>query len=175
MMRRKILSLFLLTGLLFTGNACRQTEEPSQRRTVSQETLLKANQYLAEKDDERIKRFIERHGWKMTRSPRGYWYEIWHHGDGPRVSEGKEVVLEYTLRLLDGSKCYTSAEKGPLTFTVGHGQVVAGLDQAVRLLRQGDKARIILPPFLAYGVPGDRDKVPPRSVIVYELQVKEVK
>ncbi len=175
-MIRTARTAFLLVWLVVIM-ACGRSRErtPSPAPQVSKETLMKTNRYLVEKDEERIRRFAERHHWHLTRSPRGFWYEIWHHGQGPKVTEGKSVTLNYTLRLLDGSVCYSSDLSGPMTFTVGHGGAVAGLDQAIRLMRQGDKARLILPPFLAYGVPGDRDRIPPRSVIVYELEVMEVK
>jgi FKBP-type peptidyl-prolyl cis-trans isomerase len=90
------------------------------------------------------------------------------------VTEGKKVTITYKVRLLDGTLCYSSDKEGPKTFIAGHGSVEAGLEQGILMMRQGDKARLILPPFLAWGVPGDRNKIPPRSVIVYELEVTAV-
>ncbi len=167
---------FLLLLFWLSGCHVRQEEKKDSSHTkISEETLVRTNQYLVEKDEERIKRFIERHHWHMKRTGKGLWYEIYEHGHGPRVTEGKEVTINYTVRLLDGSVCYSSDISGPKTFVAGHGNVESGLDQGILMMRQGDKARLILPPFLAWGVPGDRNKIPPRSVIVYELEVINVK
>jgi len=144
-------------------------------RQVSEETLIKTNQYLVEKDEERIRKYIKRHGWHMQKTGTGLWYEIYHQGTGPGVLSGKKVTILYTVRLLDGTLVYSSEESGPKVFTVGHGGVESGLEQGILLLRGGDKARFILPPLLAYGVPGDHNKIPPRSVIIYDLEVISVK
>ncbi len=39
------------------------------------------------------------------------------------------------------------------------------------MLREGDRAVFIMPPHLAAGLPGDGDKIPAHSVIVYEVEV----
>ncbi len=162
---------------LFSSLSCSSGSKknvPERHRQVSEETLIKTNRYLVEKDEERIRKFIRRHGWHMQKTGTGLWYEIYHHGTGPRVTSGKKVTILYTVRLLDGTLVYSSEESGPKVFTAGHGGVESGLEQGILLLRGGDKARFILPPLLAYGVPGDHKKIPPRSVIIYDLAVTNV-
>ena len=39
------------------------------------------------------------------------------------------------------------------------------------LLKEGDAARFILPPYLAFGLLGDENKIPPRSTIVYNVEM----
>ncbi len=57
---------------------------------------------------------------------------------------------------------------------IGHGGVESGIEEGILLLHKGDKARFILPPFRAHGLLGDRQKIPPRSIIVYELELKDL-
>ncbi len=177
-MRSKDLSFPAILLLLLLSVSCssgkrKETKHPHTR--VTEETLIRTNQYLVEKDEERIRQYIRRHGWHMQKTGTGLWYEIYLHGNGPKVTQGKNVTIEYTVSLLDGTLCYSSDLSGPKTFTVGHGGVEPGLEQGIMMLRVGDKARFILPPLLAYGVPGDHNKIPPRSVIVYDLRVLSVK
>jgi FKBP-type peptidyl-prolyl cis-trans isomerase len=47
----------------------------------------------------------------------------------------------------------------------------AGLNQGLRMLKPGAEAIFILPPFLAYGLPGDGKKIPSRAVIVYRITI----
>ncbi|MCA1747293.1 MAG: hypothetical protein LC655_06320 [Bacteroidales bacterium] len=43
------------------------------------------------------------------------------------------------------------------------------------LLREGSKARFIIPPYLAHGNFGDMDKVPGSAILLTEVEVLEVK
>jgi FKBP-type peptidyl-prolyl cis-trans isomerase len=38
----------------------------------------------------------------------------------------------------------------------------------------GDKARLILPPHLAHGLLGDENRIPARSIIVYEIELLDI-
>jgi FKBP-type peptidyl-prolyl cis-trans isomerase len=49
--------------------------------------------------------------------------------------------------------------------------VESGLEEGILLLREGDKAKFILPPHLAHGLLGDDNKIPARSIIVYDLEL----
>ncbi len=43
----------------------------------------------------------------------------------------------------------------------------------VEMMREGEKARFIIPPHLAYGLLGDEKQIPARSIIVYEVELLE--
>ncbi|NOY36050.1 MAG: peptidylprolyl isomerase [Chlorobi bacterium] len=175
-MRMKFKMTYFLPVILLFLIACgRQEHQQQKNNTPSENVLMETNRYLAEKDGERITSYIQRHGWNMQHTGTGLWYEIYVHGTGTPVTQGRQVTLDYTLSLLDGTVCYSSETAGPKSFTAGRGGVEAGLEQGVLMLREGDRARFILPPWLAYGVPGDRNKIPPRSVIVYDVKILSVK
>ena len=178
-MKYKFLSCLPGIILFFLFISCspehRKKRITHPHRQVTEETLIHTNQYLVEKDKERIRQYIKRHGWHMQETGTGLWYGIYHHGNGPKVTSGKTVTIRYTVSLLDGTVCYSSDNSGPKTFIAGHGGVPAGLEQGIRMLRLHDKAHFILPPLLAYGIPGDYNKIPPRSVIVYDMEIIDIK
>lgn len=169
--------LFLIFGLSLQF-ACGWREHPvnqSEQAESANEQLKGANVQLLARDIELIESFIKRRGWDMQKTESGLFYSIYEQGEGTAAQFGDIISLDYTVSLLDGTICYSSDNYGPLVFTVGQGGVEAGLEQAVLMLRPGDKARLILPPFLAHGLLGDLNKIPPRAVIVYELEVLSVK
>jgi FKBP-type peptidyl-prolyl cis-trans isomerase len=45
----------------------------------------------------------------------------------------------------------------------------------LRLLRAGDKAKFIVPSHLAYGWIGDSKNIPTRAVLVYDVNVLQVR
>ena len=84
------------------------------------------------------------------------------------IEHGDRVTLDYVGRFEDGSVFATSkrdvatahdlvadpdvdAEFSPLTFTVGAGEVIEGLDDAVVGMSEGDEATVTVPPEAAYG------------------------
>lgn len=138
---------------------------------MSKESLIKANKGLVSLDKERIEAFVKRHNWDMETSKTGLWYQIYEHGTGDSAQSGKVATLNYEVSLLDGTLCYTSDSIGPKRFLIGQGGVESGLEEAILMMRVGDKARFVMPPHLAHGLIGDEDKIPARATIVYKVDL----
>jgi FKBP-type peptidyl-prolyl cis-trans isomerase FkpA len=130
------------------------------------------NRYMITKDRERIQNYIERKNLKMTETQTGLWYQILKEGEGENFREKDRLVLDYECSLLDGTKCYSSSEQGPKELILGRSEMEAGLNEGLRLLKPGSEAIFIIPPFLAYGLIGDRKLIPPRAVLVYNISVR---
>jgi FKBP-type peptidyl-prolyl cis-trans isomerase FkpA len=130
------------------------------------------NRYLITKDRERIQNYIERKSLKMTETKTGLWYQILKEGEGETLKERDRVVMDYECTLLDGTKCYSSRELGAKELILGRSELEAGLNEGLRLLKPGSEAIFIIPPFLAYGLIGDRKLIPPRAVLVYNIRIR---
>ena len=129
------------------------------------------NKYLVQKDRERIKNYIERKNLQMKESPTGLWYQIIDQGSGRTFTDNDNITMDYECSLLDGTKCYSSKELGPKNVVLGKSTMEPGLNEGLRLLKPGSHAIFIIPPFLAYGLVGDRKMIPSRSVIVYNVNI----
>ena len=68
------------------------------------------------------------------------------------VSSGKEVTIEYTLRLEDQSVVDTNVGGEPLTYTQGAQQIIAGLESEVEGMAAGESEAVTVPPERGYGV-----------------------
>lgn len=134
-------------------------------------SLEAANRYLTTLDAERIENYAKRRNWDMKVTKSGLWYQIYSFGNGAKAEEGQIAVLNFKISLLDGTLCYSSDSLGVKQFAIGHGGVESGLEEGIRLLHVGDKARFIMPPYQAHGLIGDMDKIPARSIIVYEIEL----
>ena len=159
----------ILIALAATLTGCNKTEQKGV--PMSKESLIRANKGLVTIDKERIEAFAERHQWKMSTTETGLWYQIYEHGTGDSARNGLIANLKYTISLLDGTLCYSSDSTGEKSFLIGQGGVESGLEEGILKMRCGDKARFIMPPHLAHGLPGDNDKIPPRSTIVYQVEL----
>ena len=112
---------------------------------------------------------------KMKTTESGLRYAIIKKGEGEFPSNGNAVMINYTGYLEDSTKFDSSVEREePLEFVVGTKQVIDGLDEGVKLLRVGGKARLILPPTIAYGNVA-LPKIPANSTLIFDIELLDVK
>jgi FKBP-type peptidyl-prolyl cis-trans isomerase FkpA len=143
--------------------------------TENKRTFAKINKVLVEEDRGLIESYIKRHQLdSMKVSGTGLYYLIWGNPKGDLIKTGNVVEYQYKISLLDGTVCYQSENNLPKQFKVGQGGVEYGLEQAVLLMRPGQKGKFILPPHLAYGLIGDGKKIPARSIIIYDVEMLNV-
>jgi peptidylprolyl isomerase len=67
------------------------------------------------------------------------------------AKKGDTVKVHYTGKLDDGTVFDTTEERDPIEFTVGHGQVIPGFEDAVLGMNAGDTKTETIPPDRAYG------------------------
>jgi len=156
------------------GNKAKEVESQDQNINANK-ALEKANKYLIRTENEDIENYIRRHQMEMEETGSGLRYMFVEKGSGKKAETGKTVVLAYKLQLLTGDVIYSSDEDGPKIFKIGKGNVESGLEEAMKFLRVGDKVKLILPAHLAYGLLGDNNKIPPRSTLIYDLEVIDIK
>jgi FKBP-type peptidyl-prolyl cis-trans isomerase len=138
------------------------------------QNLIRANRYLIHSDSIAIEAYITRRGWKMQITNTGLWYEIVKKGNGTKAKAGQKATITYSVDLLDGTHCYSSDSLGLKTFKIGQGGVESGLEQGILLLSQGDSARFILPPYMAYGITGDGGRIGSRAILVYSVSLRNL-
>ncbi|MDR1864493.1 MAG: FKBP-type peptidyl-prolyl cis-trans isomerase [Bacteroidales bacterium] len=141
------------------------------------ELLIRANRQLIEEDGRTIKSFAARHGWEMKTTRSGLWYDVYHRGNGDKAAPGRMAEIACTLSLADSARtvCYSSEQSGTKTFRIGQGDVESGLEEGILLMRVGDKARLILPPHLAYGLMGDGSCIPRRAIVMYDVELLKLR
>lgn len=108
-------------------------------------------------------------------TPSGLKYKILEEGNGARPTRGDRVSVNYEGSLPDGTVFDSSfRRKEPIEFLLGEGQVIRGWDEGIQLLRVGDRARLILPPELAYGSRGAGGVIPPNATLIFEVSLEAI-
>jgi FKBP-type peptidyl-prolyl cis-trans isomerase len=138
------------------------------------EQFVRANQYMQQRHQDHIAAFVERVGWDARVTPSGLWIVIDSAGTGAAIDEGDRVTYSYMSQLLDGTPCYQADEEHPKTIVVGKGGVESGVEEGLRLMREGTSATLLIPPHLGHGNFGDRDRIPGNTVLIYHLKILQV-
>ncbi len=113
-------------------------------------------------------------GFEKTDS--GLRYQMLQKGDGKQAEKGKSVSVHYKGQLVDGTVFDSSYQrKQPIDFTLGVGQVISGWDEGIQLLKVGDKARFVIPSDLAYGSQGAGGVIPPNAILIFDVELMDVK
>jgi peptidyl-prolyl cis-trans isomerase A (cyclophilin A) len=113
-------------------------------------------------------------GFDKTES--GLRYKIINQGDGVQAEKGKTVSVHYKGMLPNGKVFDSSYDrKQPIDFALGMGQVIAGWDEGIQLLKVGDKARLVVPSDMAYGSAGAGGVIPPNATLVFDVELVAVK
>ena len=171
-MKLYLICLLLCLSGIFSGcnsSSTRERNEPFAKSV--EEPLIKANRQAVKVEDQQIEEFLSRYKWEMTETGSGLRYAIYHHGNGEKAVPGKIAVLNYSVRLITGDEIYNSATDGRKEFMIGKGGVESGLEEGILLLRVGDKAKFIIPSHLGFGLLGDQNLVPPKSTLIYDLEL----
>ena len=97
-------------------------------------------------------------------------------GEGNVVVKRKDnISMNMVGRLESNSKEFWRSEEGdPFRFDVDRKEVISGLDMNVIGMKIGEKRKLIIPPHEAYGANGVRDKIPPNSQIILEVELVSI-
>ncbi len=110
-------------------------------------------------------------GVKTTAS--GLQYEVLAEGKGASPTAEDQVKVNYRGTLIDGTEFDSSYKRGqPASFGVGG--VIPGWTEALQLMKEGGKLRLVIPPELAYGDRGAPPVIAPGSTLVFEVELLEV-
>jgi len=107
------------------------------------------------------------------RSPTGLLYVVRAPGEGVATPQvGQEVIVNYDGRLLDGTPFDSTYKRGvPFTFRLGTGAVIKGWDEAFLTMHKGERRTLIVPYWLAYGAEGRAPSIPPKSTLVFDVEI----
>ncbi|MBN9589939.1 MAG: FKBP-type peptidyl-prolyl cis-trans isomerase [Alphaproteobacteria bacterium] len=98
--------------------------------------------------------------------PDGLQYSILHSGVGRRAMPSDYARIAYTGRLIDGTTVDGTSPGLPVTLAISSG--IAGLSEALSMMHEGDRWRLVVPANLAFGTKG-AGEVPPGQALVIDV------
>ena len=125
----------------------------------------------------------------------GLEYIITYKADNSKkVDDSKTVMTHYAVYFEDGTLLDTSILKiaeqyqtvnivkknqggySPIAAKIGpEDSMIPGFKEGLKLLNVGDKATLYLPYYLAYGEMGRSPQIPPKSNLIFEVEIIDLK
>lgn len=147
----------------------------SSKGDTLKENLINANRIIAQSEEQQIDAYLERRGWSKEKMSNGVWVAEYANSEvalGPAIGHEDTVAIRYCVSTLGGDDIYDWRTD---TVVAGHLKPTRGLDAAIRTLHGNSTARVIVPSDQGYGIVGDGDRIRTRTVLVYIVEVKQVK
>ena len=108
---------------------------------------------------------------QFTKTTSGMYFTDVVRGTGVVAADGRKVTFRYAAFLPDGTP--VEVQREPIEAQLGEG-MIRGLRQGLTGMRAGGARRLVVPPSLAYGR-NRYGKVPPNSVLVFDLELLSVR
>jgi FKBP-type peptidyl-prolyl cis-trans isomerase len=148
-----------------------QTRKQAEQQALSEAAAVDSAEALAKGHD-----FLKTNGARaeVTTTDSGLQYEVLTAGTGKMPSASDTVVVHYRGSLIDGTEFDSSYKRdNPATFQVGG--VIQGWQEALVLMKAGSKYKLYIPSELGYGERGGGATIGPNEVLVFEVELLEVK
>jgi peptidyl-prolyl cis-trans isomerase A (cyclophilin A) len=140
----------------------------------NEEALAKYNK---EKENQRLEllNYLGVKEDKIITTKIGLQYYIKKNGYGKKPNKGDLIKAHYTGYLADGTVFDSSYQRNdPIETIIGVGKVIPGWDEAFLTMKEGEKRVLILPDYLGYGEYGHPPVIPPRSTLIFDVELISV-
>ncbi len=118
-----------------------------------------------------LEKFAKEDGVKKTES--GMAYKILEEGEGKSPSPTDKVEVHYHGTLVDGTVFDSSVDRDKkITFALN--QVIPGWTEGLQLMKEGGKAKFVIPSDLAYRDAGAQPKIPGGATLTFEVELFKV-
>lgn len=150
-------------------------EEFLQEQRMREQMRQQQLEELKKQELVELEKYIKENNITVKSTPSGLYFIKQRSGTGPKIQKGFLVKAHYTGYFLNGQVFDSSVGSNkPFAFVAGRGEVIAGWDEAVLMMRKGDKARIIVPSWLGYGESKPGFPIPPYATLIFDIEIIDV-
>ncbi|MEZ4842481.1 MAG: gliding motility-associated peptidyl-prolyl isomerase GldI [Flavobacteriaceae bacterium] len=174
-MKNKVLAVLVLLTLI----ACNEPEprKPVVRKSSSflKESIVrnKAINKLEENAFMELMKSDSTHTYISSES--GFWY---YYNTKDTITtiypkKGDEVIFTYQIRDIHNDVLYSEEELGQQNYLVDEQELITGLQDGIKLMKEGEEVTFLFPSHKAYGYSG-HDKIASNQPLIYTVSLKKI-
>ena len=108
-------------------------------------------------------------------SEQGFWYyyDVRDTLNAPMPVPGDQVVFNYEVRDLAENVIYSQEELGAKSYLVDREDLITGLQDGIKLMKEGESVTFLFPSYKAFGYTGS-ERVGPNQPLIYKVELIKV-
>ncbi len=171
------LSLLIVFALLLI--ACKKTEprKPVIRKTSTfMKESIERNQKINQFEEEILQLKLQKDSVNnYITSAQGFWY-FYNQKDSLNTGlpeTGDEVLFTYEVKRINDSIVYSEGQIGEITYIVDKQELITGLQDGIKLMKEGEVVTFLFPSHKAYGYSG-AEGINPNEPLIYKVKLKKI-
>ncbi len=108
-------------------------------------------------------------------SEHGFWYYYKEKDtlNNKLATTGDEVIFSYEVKKLNDSIVYSKEELGDKNYLVDKEELITGLQEGIKLMKEGEVVVFLFPSYKAYGYTGN-ERIGSNEPLIYTVQLKKI-
>ena len=108
-------------------------------------------------------------------SENGFWYyyDLSVSDEKYTPNRGDEVFYTHEIRGLNNVILYSEEELGTKSYLIDKEELITGLQDALKIMKEGEKVTFLFPSYKAYGYTG-YDRVQPNQPLIYSIKLLKI-
>jgi gliding motility-associated peptidyl-prolyl isomerase len=102
-----------------------------------------------------------------------YYYDVQIPSETYAPKPGDEVFFNHEIKSLDDTVIYSSEELGTKSYLVDKEELISGLQDGFKLMKEGETITFIFPSHKAYGYTGN-ERINPNQPLIYTVQLLKI-
>ncbi|MDZ7740896.1 MAG: FKBP-type peptidyl-prolyl cis-trans isomerase [Bacteroidota bacterium] len=129
-----------------------------------------------EKDEsEKLQAYVSENDLSGKLTGSGIYFISEEKGKGRELENGAMAELHYSIQTLEGRKLFSSFDRNrPVNVEIGTKFDTEGFMEGVKMMKEGGKAKFIVPSEKAFGQGGRGQNIPPYTTLVYDVEILDV-
>lgn len=167
-------------GMFLVFSACKTPEARRPVKTKSGSYIdasVALNKKIIAADEKDILAIIEKDtSREYLSSEQGFWYFYTNHitSETEQADFGDIVEYEYDIKDLNGNIIYTREELGTQKYQMDKEELISGLRQGLKLMKEGETVTFLLPSHKAYGYYGDLKRIGANMPIITTVTILNI-
>ncbi len=173
----KYLSVFSTVLLFIVSCSNPEARKPIVRKTSSfMNESIERNKMLNKAENAVLMQRMQAdslHSYVNSENGFWYYYERSTTDDTYSPKRGDEVFYKHEIKGLNDEVIYSEEELGTKSYLVDKEELVTGMQDALKLMKEGEIMTFLFPSYKAYGYTGF-DKVKPNQPLIYTVELLKI-